>query len=110
MKKLINDLYDYTNMKIFQYDEAFKFSLDSILLAELVRFHKNDKNILDFVVEYGICSSKREAREFVSAGAISFNNKKINDLDYVVSENDTIDNKLIIIKKGKKNYYLGMVS
>jgi len=47
MKKLINDLYDYTNMKIFQYDEAFKFSLDSILLAELVRFHKYDKNILD---------------------------------------------------------------
>ena len=37
-------------------------------------------------------------------------NKKINDLDYVVSVNDTIDNKLIIIKKGKKNYYLGMVS
>ncbi len=69
-----------------------------------------DKNILDFVVEYGICSSKREAKEFVSAGAISFNNKKINDLDYVVSKNDTIDNKLIIIKKGKKNYYLGRVS
>ena len=69
-----------------------------------------DKNILDFVVEYGICSSKREAKEFVSSGAISFNNKKINDLDYVVSKNDTIDNKLIIIKKGKKNYYLGMVS
>lgn len=68
-----------------------------------------NKNILDFVVEYGICSSKREAREFVSAGAISFNNKKITTQDYVVSDNDTIDNKLIIIKKGKKNYYLGLV-
>lgn len=68
-----------------------------------------NKNILDFVVEYGICSSKREAREFVSAGAISFNNKKISDLEYVVSDKDTIDNKLIIIKKGKKNYYLGLV-
>ena len=47
MKKVLNDLYDYPNMKIFQIEEAFKFSLDSILLAELVKFHKYDKNILD---------------------------------------------------------------
>lgn len=66
-------------------------------------------NILDFVVNNKICSSKREAREFVSAGAISLNNKKVTDLDYIVEMKDTIDNKLIIIKKGKKNYYLGLV-
>lgn len=47
MKKILNDLYDYKDMKIYQYEEAFKFSLDSILLAELVQIHKNDKNILD---------------------------------------------------------------
>ena len=47
MKKLINDLYDYESMKIYQYEEGFKFSLDSILLAESVIIHKNDKNILD---------------------------------------------------------------
>lgn len=47
MKKLLNDLYDYSNMKVYQYDEGFKFSLDSILLAELVRFHKKDKCVLD---------------------------------------------------------------
>ncbi|MDE5539485.1 MAG: tyrosine--tRNA ligase, partial [Bacilli bacterium] len=38
-------------------------------------------NILDFVVNNGIVSSKREAREFASAGAISLNNRKITDLD-----------------------------
>ncbi len=47
MKKLLNDLYDYPNMKIYQYDRAFKFSLDSILLAEMVQFHKNDQTMLD---------------------------------------------------------------
>ncbi len=66
-------------------------------------------NIVDFVVNNGICTSKREAREFISAGAISLNNKKINDLEYVVDKKDTIDNKVMIIKKGKKNYYLGLV-
>lgn len=47
MKKLLNDLYDYSDLKIFQYEEGFKFSLDSILLAESVQFHKKDKNLLD---------------------------------------------------------------
>lgn len=47
MKKLLNDLYDYTGFKIYQYEEGFKFSLDSILLAEMVYFHKKDQNILD---------------------------------------------------------------
>ncbi len=42
MKKL-NDLYDYENYKIFQDDNSFKFSLDSILLAEFVdNVHKSD--------------------------------------------------------------------
>lgn len=66
-------------------------------------------NIVDFVVDNKICTSKREAREFVLAGAISLNNKKITDVLYVVSENDMIDNKVIIVKKGKKNYYLGVL-
>lgn len=68
-----------------------------------------DKNIIDFVCDYNICSSKREAREFIGAGAISINNKKINSLNYIVSEEDTVDKKVMIIKKGKKNYFLGMV-
>ena len=65
--------------------------------------------IVDMLVESKIVSSKREAREFVSAGAISINNKRITDLDYVVDNKDTIEGKVLIIKRGKKNYYLGMV-
>ncbi len=41
-----NDLFDYPNRYIFQYKDAFKFSLDSILLAEFVRL-KNSNYILD---------------------------------------------------------------
>ena len=65
--------------------------------------------IVDMLVDSKIVSSKREAREFVSAGAISINNKKIVDLDYVVDKKDTIERKVLIIKRGKKNYYLGMI-
>lgn len=82
--------------------------IDSLKGVPTIKIELN-KNILDFVVEYNICSSKREAREFVSAGAISINNKKITDLEYVITNNDTIDNSVMIIKKGKKNYYLGII-
>ena len=67
-----------------------------------------DKNILDFLVEYGIVSSKREAREFVSNGSITLNGNKIVDMDAVVSKNDAIDSKYIVVRRGKKKYYLGI--
>lgn len=44
---VLNDLYDYPNLKIYQIRGNFKFSLDSILLAEYVKINKNTKNILD---------------------------------------------------------------
>lgn len=44
--KVINDLYDYEPLKIVQDSASFKFSLDSILLAEFVQVHSQDK-ILD---------------------------------------------------------------
>lgn len=45
--KVINDLFDYENYKIVQDNEMFKFSLDSILLAEFVDVLKNEDNVLD---------------------------------------------------------------
>ncbi len=44
--KELNDLYDY-GLKIYQYSDSFKFSLDSILLAEFVRLNNRVKHILD---------------------------------------------------------------
>lgn len=44
---VLNDLYDY-GLKIYQDSEKFKFSLDSLLLAEFVDIKKNDRKILDF--------------------------------------------------------------
>lgn len=47
MQEILNDLYDYNGLKIYQYVEGFKFSLDSILLAEYVKLNKKTKKILD---------------------------------------------------------------
>lgn len=47
MESVINDLYDY-GLKIYQYQDKFKFSLDSILLAEFVELKSNMETIVDF--------------------------------------------------------------
>jgi len=47
MQEVFNDLFDYPNLKIYQYVEGFKFSLDSILLAEYIKLTNKTTNILD---------------------------------------------------------------
>ena len=64
-------------------------------------------NIVDVLVDSKVFSSKREARELITGNALSINNKKVNDVNYVISKNDLIDNKIVVIKKGKKNYFIG---
>ena len=53
-----------------------------------------------------MCTSKREAREFITNGSISINGNKITDLDYVVTKEFAIDKKYVTVRKGKKKYYL----
>ena len=45
--KVKNDLFDYENLSIIQDENYFKFSIDSILLAEYAHINKNDNKILD---------------------------------------------------------------
>lgn len=46
MKSSLNDLYDY-GYYIYQNDDYFKFSIDSVLLAEFVSVKMNKKTLLD---------------------------------------------------------------
>ena len=80
-------------------------------LSDVPRFTFNDNtNIVDLLVEANICSSKREAREMLTGNAISINNQKVTDLEKVVTKNDLIDKKVMLLKKGKKNYYIGVIA
>ena len=66
----------------------------------------NDMNLVDMLVEKKICSSKREAREFVTAGTISINGEKITDLELVVNKEMAIEGKYLIVRRGKKKYHM----
>ena len=67
---------------------------------------EEDKSLVDLLVEATICSSKREAREFISNGSITINGDKVTDLEFVVKKSNALDNKYTIIRRGKKKYYI----
>ena len=67
-----------------------------------------DLNIIDLLVNSSVCSSKREAREFVSNGSITLNGEKVTSLDYVLTKDKCIDSKYIVIRRGKKKYFIGI--
>ncbi len=68
----------------------------------------SDLNIVDLLVEASVCSSKREAREFISNGSITLNGKKITDLEFTITKDTCIDSKYLIVRRGKKKYYVGI--
>ena len=63
-------------------------------------------NLVDEMVKTKIVSSKREARQLIASGSISLNGDKMMDLNKVISIEDSIDNEFIILRKGKKNYFI----
>ena len=66
--------------------------------------------ILDIVAEKTqIFASKGEARRMIKSNAVSINKEKITE-DVQLAENDLLNGKYILAQKGKKNYFLIIVS
>ncbi|MCD8819884.1 tyrosine--tRNA ligase [Staphylococcus gallinarum] len=63
-------------------------------------------NIVDAIVEAGISSSKRQAREDVNNGAIYINGIRQQDTAYELTAADRIENEFTIIRRGKKKYFM----
>ncbi|MGL4009040.1 tyrosine--tRNA ligase [Staphylococcus nepalensis] len=63
-------------------------------------------NIVEAIVEIGIASSKRQAREDVNNGAIYINGERQQDLNFELSNEDKIENEFTIVRRGKKKYFM----
>ncbi len=66
-----------------------------------------DAPLVDVLVNNGMASSKREAREFIKNNAISVNGEVINDETAIIKKDIALEGKVIIFRRGKKKYYLG---
>ena len=60
----------------------------------------------DLLIAIKAASSKREAREFINGNAVAINGEKVTDSQHVVDEKDALFGEYVVIKRGKKNYYL----
>ena len=65
--------------------------------------------LIDMLIDNGICSSKREAREFLNAGSISINDEKVSDENLEINKSMAIGDEVIVIKRGKKKNYIGHI-
>ena len=97
-----------TKDQLAQLDEAtlndvFKdvphFTLDKSLLGGTA---------IDLFCQEGwdIFPSKGEMRKLVKGGGVSMNKEKLTAFDHVVTADDLIDGKYLLMQKGKKNYFL----
>ena len=66
-----------------------------------------DQDVLELLaVDTGVFASKGEARRMVAAGGVSINKQKLNGPEQRITQENFINNKYLLVQKGKKNYYL----
>ncbi len=65
--------------------------------------------VIDLIVNGKVASSKREAREFINSGAIYINGDKVEDENMIITKDIALDNKILVIKRGKKKNYIGLI-
>ena len=76
-------------------------------LGRVPRVALQEGPLADVLVSAGVCSSKREAREFVNNGAISLNGSVVRDPAFVLTPELALGGEVVIIRRGKKKFYMG---
>ncbi len=72
------------------------------------KFEKEEP-VIDILVNNKMASSKREARDFLKANAISVNGKIVNDEQTIITKDMALEGKIIIFRRGKKKYFIGQL-
>lgn len=76
-------------------------------LKNVPHFVTSGGPLADVLVQAGVCSSKREAREFLSNGALTLNGEAVADPAMQISPDSCIEGKYLVVRRGKKKYYVG---
>ncbi|THG54988.1 tyrosine--tRNA ligase, partial [Bacteroides faecichinchillae] len=94
LRKLDED----TLLAVFEGVPQFEISRD--VLAEGV------KAVDLFVDHAAVFASKGEMRKLVQGGGVSLNKEKLTAFDQTITTVDLLDEKYLLVQRGKKNYYL----
>jgi tyrosyl-tRNA synthetase len=67
---------------------------------------EEEPSLVDLLVDSKISPSKRQAREDITNGAVYINGERIQQLDYILTAKDRIEDEFSVIRRGKKKYFL----
>ena len=90
-----------------KFKDLSKRDIEDLFKGQEIKEVEAGISLVELVNNMGIAKSKREAREFIEAGAISINGEKVTDLEKVIDKEMFIESTYIVVKRGKKNYYIG---
>lgn len=94
LKKLDED----TLLAVFEGVPQFEISRDALAAGV--------KAVDLFVDNAAVFASKGEMRKLVQGGGVSLNKEKLAAFDQVITTADLLDEKYLLVQRGKKNYYL----
>ncbi len=87
-----------TFLSVFEGVPQFELSKEKII---------NGLGIVDLLAgEVNVFPSKGELRRLIQGGGLSLNNAKIENADVKVASTDLLNNKYLLVQKGKKDKYL----
>ena len=85
-------------LSIFEGVEQFEIAKSEI---------ENEITIVDFLAEKTkIFPSKSETKKMIQGGGVAINKTKIENAESKITSEHLINNKYILVQKGKKNYYV----
>ena len=90
-----------------KFKEMTKDNIEELFGNQDIACVNSNVNVVDFIANMGVVNSKREAREFIGNGAIAINGDKVESIETEITDDMFIDNTYIVVKKGKKNYFVG---
>jgi len=88
--------------------ETFKIFEENVPFFQISKQDMgNGKLIGELLVEKAkFFPSKSDLRRTIESGSLYINHQKITQIDYQISENNLLYNKYLLVKKGKKSFYL----
>ena len=67
-------------------------------------------DVVSFLADTKIFPSKGEARKMVQGGGVSINKIKVENIETTINTTGLLNEKYLLVQKGKKNYYLVLIS
>ena len=94
----LKKLDDETLLSIFEGVPQFKISADEL---------KQGVKAIELLTDKaGVFPSKGEMRKMVQSGGVSLNKEKLAEPETLITDSELLNNKYLLVQRGKKNYFL----